>query len=127
MAVASWRSAGVAWCTLLVATACSPTLADSRASASLRAESSGSPWSHSSTKVCSAPNAATNERSSRSAAAGPRSTSAAGTVPLRHPVSTAQCPRARPDAASATAANDSCGRPFSPAICASDNNAANRA
>ena len=58
----------------------------------MRAESSGSPWSHSSTSTRSRPNASTSRCSSRRAAAGPSATSAAGTAPLRHPVSTHTCP-----------------------------------
>ncbi len=58
--------------------------------ASLRAESIGSPWSHSSTATCSRPMTSTRRASSRSAARGPRSVSARTTAPAREPVSTSQ-------------------------------------
>ena len=64
----------------------------SAARASLRAESSGSPWSHSSTATLVA---AEQPRCSRSSSRGRRrpgraATRAAGTVPLRQPVRTSQ-------------------------------------
>ena len=64
----------------------------SSASASLRCRSSGSPWSHSSTSTRSRPKPSTSRSSARRAARGPSRASAAGTVPLRHPVSTNQLP-----------------------------------
>ena len=63
------------------------------ASASLRAASSGSPWSHSSTATFAVPTASTSRSSSRRASRGPCvDASARGTGPLRQPVSTSQWP-----------------------------------
>ena len=73
-----------------VATQVNPARTASSAMASLRTESSGSPWSHSSTATRSRPNSPTRRCSSFIAAAGPCSTKAEGTVPFRHPVSTHQ-------------------------------------
>ena len=58
--------------------------------ASLRTESSGSPWSHNSTTTLSRPKHDTRSVSAWAAALGPSFISAAGTRDLRHPVSTTQ-------------------------------------
>ena len=75
----------------------------------------GLPWSISSTATLSLPNSPTSRSSSRAAAAGPAVASAAGTSPLRQPVSTSQ----RPSAAAPSASSSYTGLPFSPpAYCA---------
>jgi hypothetical protein len=75
---------------LVVATTSTPAVIASPASASLRAESSGWPWSHSSTATLWGPNVAISAWSSRAAAAGPSAMRARGTDPFRQPVSTSQ-------------------------------------
>ena len=61
-----------------------------RNGASLRAVSTGSPWSRSSSATLARPNASTSRPTSREAARGPASISAAGTAPFRQPLSTSQ-------------------------------------
>jgi hypothetical protein len=113
---------------LLVATTSTPAAIATFTNASLRCRSSGSPWSHSSTSTRSRPKPATSRSSAARAAAGPSRTSAAGTVPLRQPVSTNQLSlRALASGWTCTGARDARtsastlvrGAPFSPAICAS--------
>ena len=78
------------WWTLPVAMMSTPTCAASSAMASLRTESIGRPWSHSSTNTLDRPKSLTKRTSSCRAATGPSVMSAAGTGPLRQAVSTAQ-------------------------------------
>ncbi len=74
------------------------------------AVSTGSPWSHSSITTLSRPNTSTSRATSREAARGPASISAAGTAPFRQPLSTSQ----RSPAARASASRVKTGLPFSP-------------
>jgi len=95
IAASAWPSlacAGAAKWTLPVATTPRSASAASRASMSLRSSSPGSCWQVSSTITFSCPNIPVSAASSRQAASGPPAASAAGTGPLRHPVSTTQWP-----------------------------------